>query len=133
MKPSAVVLAGLLGVGLLPVANAKVLWVEADKTGKYYCPDVCQVTKHFHPKHSEYNVPYAVPSGVYAKPGTKIVGKKFYVCAANIYGWVVGVNPEFISHRCYTTAFTPGHGINGIYREYYYCLCSNTPIEPIKD
>ena len=76
-------LVGILGAGFLPVANAKVLWIKADGTGQYYCPDVCKVTKRFHPKHSKFNVPYAVPSSTHPQ-ATKARKEQifFYVCAS---------------------------------------------------
>ena len=53
-----VILMGILGIGLLPVAHAKVQWVNIKHTGKVYCPEVCKVTERLSSEHPQFNVPY---------------------------------------------------------------------------
>jgi hypothetical protein len=126
-KLAIAVLLGALGLGLSSVATADVKWIQ---TLRHACPVACQQTKDFHPKHPAFNVPYAVPAGIHHK-ATKARGtpQVFYVCATNFGGWSVGFNIGVIDSRCYT-AFLRG---GGSYGEYYYCLCSDKPIELIKD
>jgi hypothetical protein len=75
-------------------------------------------------------VPYAIPAGINPK-ATKARGSEqvYYVCATNIgyAGWRVGYNIEYSPHRCYT-----GFRKSEQYSEYYYCLCSDEPMEPIQ-
>jgi hypothetical protein len=58
-----------LGMGFSPVVFAKMKWIEITDYA-VACPDVCQQTKNFHPEHSEFNVPFAVPAGIH-KPTKK--------------------------------------------------------------
>ena len=124
----ALMLVGILGMGFLPIVDAKVVWVKARDTGKSYCPEVCQVTKKFHSKNPAFNVPYAVPAGINPR-ATKARGSEqvYYVCATNFAGWRVGFNIEYARFRCYTGFRKSEH-----YGEYYYCLCSDEPMEPIQ-
>ena len=115
---------------LSSVANAKVVWIDVEQTGKGYCPDVCKATgsEHFRP---EFRVPYAVPSGIHVH---QKVNKTYYVCAAYMRGWAIGFNigVKAIDHKCYVTALLRD-GPRTVDHSHYYCLCSDTPVEPIKD
>jgi hypothetical protein len=128
-KPLIMVLLGILGMGFLPIAEAaKIMWVDASQfTRISHCPDICQATKDFHPKHPEFNVLYAIPSGIHSH---KNVQKTFYVCAANHarLGPHIGYNIEVNANECYVTSLRGG----GFHYGVYHCLCSDTPIEPIK-
>jgi hypothetical protein len=50
LGPVALTLVGISGVGFLPIAYAKVVWVDIDFTKKYYYFEVCQITKDFRPQ-----------------------------------------------------------------------------------
>jgi len=125
-KLLAVMLLGILGMGFfLPIVEAKVLWVNAyGDMRKHYCPDVCQTTKRSGP-----DVPYAVPAGIHEE-ATKVRNEEqmFYVCAAEHGGWHIGYNVKFNRNKCYITT----HKKRGYALGYYSCLCSDTPVEPIK-
>ena len=127
-KPFVVMLLGILGLGFLPIAEAaKIMWGDASKfTRTSHCPDVCKLTEKFHSKHPEYNVPYAVPSGIHSH---KNVQKTFYVCAANHarLGPHIGYNIDHGPKECHVAGLAKGKSSSRI----YHCLCSDTPVEPI--
>jgi hypothetical protein len=127
-RPLAITLVGILGMGFLPIAEAaKIVWVDTSDFRNRYCPDVCQTTTHFHPKHPEFNVPYAIPSGIHSHPN---VNKTFYVCAANHLrlGPHIGYNIDHGSNKCYVADLRGG----GTSYSVYHCLCTDIPVEPIK-
>ena len=124
-----VMLLGFLGLGFLPIAEAaKITWVDASRLSRiYHCPDICQTTERYHPKHPEYNVPHAVPSGIHSH---KNVQKTFYVCAANHRGLGphIGYNMDHGPTACHVAGLAKGKSSSRV----YHCLCSDTPVEPIK-
>ncbi len=127
-KPLLITLLGILGIGFLPIAEAaKIMWVDANKYRAAHCPDVCQATKKVHPKHPEFNVPYAISSGIHSH---KNVQKPFYVCATNHarLGPHIGYNIKHGGNRCHVADLAKGKSSSSI----YHCLCSDIPVEPIK-
>ena len=127
-RPLAITLVGILGMGFFPIAEARVAWVDANRyTNSSYCPDVCQVTKHFRPEVPKYNLLYAVPSGIHSHENVK---KTFYVCAANHrrFGPHIGYNIAHGGNKCHVADLGKGKSSYG----HYHCLCSDILVEPIK-
>jgi hypothetical protein len=125
-----ITLLGTLWKGLLPIAEAKTVWVEARGT----CPNTCQATKDFRPESPEFNVPYAVTSGNHPK-ATEAIGEdiSLLVCAARYFnGWHIGYTMTHWDRTCIIAWLYGGGKYLNPYREdYYHCLCSDTPVEPI--
>jgi hypothetical protein len=126
-KSLLITLLGILGMGFLPIAEAKVMWVKAASFHSGHCPDVCQRTKYFHPKHPEFNLLYAIPSGIHSHDN---VQNTFYVCAANHrrFGPHIGYTIGHGGYECHVADLARGKSSSHV----YHCLCSDTPVEPIK-